>query len=320
MIIPYIKKEWLLNRITEQQIFIRYLGIEPNLVDKFTNPLREDKNADCVFYVSSANGSLRFKDFAYGFNWSCFDIVMQLNNCNFTEALIKIAIDFNLIESDKTIEPLIVNSSSTIPNKPKINAITKIDIKKRRFNQQDIDYWGQFCLEPKDLFYVFPTEKLWLNTHPYYKHTETDPCYTYALGLEKRKAYFPFREKGNHKKPRFLQTSSEIEGIRLLPKTGGELLIVTKSYKDVLLLIKMGYNAISPSAEGTKINLNLFKDNWSKIVVWFDNDNAGLKNMQEHYLNEIKIHIPLNEPKDITDFVKKYGFNEGLNLTKQLIK
>ena len=67
-----LSKEFLLSKVTEEDIFMKYLNIYPNLNDYFRNPLRTDAHPDCKFYRDS-RGTLKFKDFAYGMNIDCFN-------------------------------------------------------------------------------------------------------------------------------------------------------------------------------------------------------------------------------------------------------
>ena len=111
--LPHVSKEFVLSKINESDIFSRYLYY-PDLTLSFTNPFRDDKNADCKFYVSNSSKSLdriRFKDFAYGYNWSCFDVVMVKYNLNFHNALQKIAVDFDLFNLKNSDNDIIISTN-----------------------------------------------------------------------------------------------------------------------------------------------------------------------------------------------------------------
>tara|TARA_R110000868_G_scaffold156695_2_gene383709 strand:- start:895 stop:1848 length:954 start_codon:yes stop_codon:yes gene_type:complete len=312
MIEPKLSKEWILQRVSQEELFIRYLGVNPQLEIGFTNPLRADSNGDCFFYYNEKR-ELRFKDFAYGFNWSCVDVVMVTYHLMFNQALLKICADYNMLNINSVCLPnKIENKEKEIIKKTKID----LQIKVRDFEQIDIDYWGQFYLEKKDLISVYPTKCIWINSNKIYNHSDKDICYTYQF--KNLKCYFPLREK----RFRFIQQENEIQGLNLLkPDTH---LIITKSYKDVLLLTKMGYTAISPASESDLIKketIDKLKLRYSNIFIFLDNDKAGIfhsnKYLENYNLNEIR--IPQNCPKDITDFVKLEGYNTGLDLMDYLI-
>jgi len=315
MLIPYIDKKTLLQKVSQSEIFKRYLH-DPDLNKKFTNPLREDKNADCGFYIAFS-GELRFKDFAYGYNWSCIDVVMIKYNLKYQEAINKILIDFRILDIDYQSDDIKEIDKLVRPTIHKLE--TLIEIKKRRFNQKDIDYWQQYHLEEKDLYYVYPVQHIWLNKSRFYNYKDNDPSYVYGIGNGKYKCYFPLREEF-----RFIQSGSYIQGERLLPKTNEELLIITKSYKDVLLLKKLGYYAIAPASETSLIDLEKikeYKNQFNKVILNYDNDQAGKTNSMFHATTyEIEeIFIPDGYPKDITDFVKQEGLDAGIDLMEYLI-
>lgn len=325
MIIPFLTKEELFNKISQEAIFQRYLHINPTLNEKFINTLREDNTPDCSFYFAKSSGELRFKDFAYGYNWSCIDVVMIKYNLNFREAINKIIIDFRIFD---------FNNSSNNQDNYEIEKIKKlipiekletlIEIKKRRFEQIDIDYWQQFHLEPKDLIYVYPTQNIWVNKQRFYNHNNLDIAYSYGLGNGKYKCYFPFRSK-KKRGFKFIQSGGYVQGLRLLPKTNEDLLIITKSYKDLLVLRKLGYYAIAPASENSLMDINLItylKKQFKEIIIFFDNDSAGMFNSNiqlEKYNLDKQIFIPPNYPKDISDFIKEEGIDAGFELMEYLI-
>lgn len=320
MIIPKLSKEFILSRISEIEIFKKYLEITPNLSDKFTNKLRDDTLADCSFYVAKHTGQLRFKDFAYGFNWSCYDVVMFKYGINFYDALLQIALDFGVINGENSNQPnthisFVLSGVSLTPKQ--IHKL-EIGVKKRRYEQIDLDYWSKYSLEPKDLYYVYPIQKLWINNNVTYIFKPIDIAYSYHFGNSDYKIYFPLRDKY-----RFIQNGNHMQGERLLPDTG-ELLIITKSYKDVLLLIKMGYNAVAPASENSYLSDNKiveYRLRFKSIVLMFDNDASG-KFATKYYSEKFNlpfIFVPDNYPKDISDFVHQEGYENSLDLMDYLL-
>lgn len=81
-----------------------------------------------------------------------------------------------------------------------------------------------------------------------------------------------------------------------------------------MCLKEMGYNAISPSSESTFIPdniLDILKKRFKRILVCFDRDPAGVKNMRKISkktgLNGFLVHKKF-QSKDISDAVKNNGF------------
>lgn len=337
--LPHVSKEFILSKISEADIFSRYLYY-PDLRLSFVNPFRDDKNPDCKFYISSnSSEKIRFKDFAYGYNWSCFDVVMIKYNLDFHTALQKIAIDFDLFNIQETnntnikIDDNIKQISKNLEIIAKKPEIVDLQIKKRRFNNLDLEYWEEYNLQPKDLYYVYPLDNVFLNKRIIYSYNSShiDPAYAYALGNGKYKIYFPNRKKKNNKSFRFLQSGSYTQGSRLLPKfinNKYELLFITKSYKDVLMLRKLGFYAIAPSSETSLINkeeFETYQSMFNNIVLFFDNDNAGIVNsnrFKDIYKIESQIFTPEGYSKDISDFIKNEGeknLDIGIDLIAYLI-
>jgi DNA primase len=69
----------------------------------------------------------------------------------------------------------------------------------------------------------------------------------------------------------------------MLPKEGGDLLCVTKSLKDVMLLHELGIPAIAPCSENlflTDRQYEALRPNFKHCIVCFDNDMAGITNLR----------------------------------------
>lgn len=107
----------------------------------------------------------------------------------------------------------------------------------------------------------------------------------------------------------------------MLPKNGGDILVITKSLKDVMVLYELGITAIAPNSENlfvTDLQYNKLSEKFKNIIVLYDNDLAGINGMRKikHQYPKVKaIYIPRKyEAKDISDFYKKYGKDKTLEL------
>ena len=135
--------------------------------------------------------------------------------------------------------------------------------------------------------------------------------YAYKV-YDKFKIYRPLASK--YTKWRTNLTNRHVQGLAELPYEGGDLLIITKSLKDVMCLHEMGYNAISPSSETTFIPediLHFLRRKWKKIVIIFDRDATGMLKARE-YGKRYKLDcIFVNKKfraKDISDAVRDNSF------------
>lgn len=316
-----INKENILERISQQEIFIKYLGIEPKLNKEFQNPFRGDDHAGCRFYISDKTGMLKFKDFARGWNWDCFNVVMVKYQCNFGEALIIIAEDFNFKKRTISDESLKEREIAAIAKLN--NFIPKIEIKERYWHKLDVEYWMQFGITTDILkFYnVFPVKKAWLNNDITYIENDDDPCYAYYLGKKSFKLYFPKRKKSDPR-PRFMHNNSNaIQGHFQLEVTG-DILVITKSLKDVMCMSQFGINSIALMGETIPLTQKAFEyyqKRYNKIATLLDRDKAGIlmTNKLHKMYNTTKLIFTKEDEKDFADNLVKYGHQYMLDYIEE---
>ena len=110
-----------------------------------------------------------------------------------------------------------------------------------------------------------------------------------------------------------------MQGAKQLPKED-DVLVITKSLKDVMTLYSLGITAIAPNSENlflTESQFSKLKSRFKRIIVFYDNDLTGLHNM-----NKIRksfdvecMGIPRSYgAQDISDFHKMYGREKTLEL------
>ena len=135
--------------------------------------------------------------------------------------------------------------------------------------------------------------------------------YAYKV-YDRFKIYRPLASK--YTKWRTNLTNRHVQGLSELPQEGGNLLIITKSLKDVMCLYEMGFNAIAASSETTFIPddiLNLLQTKWKNIIILYDRDKTGMKTAREYSkkygLDAIFVHKKF-KAKDISDAVRDNGF------------
>lgn len=285
-----ITRDNILKKISEEDIFEKYLGIKPDYGKQFCNPLREDKNPGCQFYLDSRN-RIKFIDPARGFNWDCFNVVEYLEKTTFKEAIKIVAVDFSLIDGRRS-NPVIARQ---VAQKEKVG----IRIKRRDWILDDAHYWHTKYYQTRiDLQFhtTFPVSHAWYERvgvlELFYYHKPGDPCYAYHFGNYDYKLYFPFREKGN----RFRQTKGDIiQGLQQLPEKG-HILIITKSFKDVMCINKLGkpygIYAIAPMSETQVISKEIIDNlmlRFDYVFTLFDFDRTGITLLRKY---EKQYNIP----------------------------
>lgn len=319
---PILSKDFILKNISEEEIFKKYLGIEPDLQEYFTNPLRDDENPDCKFYINK-QGRLKFHDIPMGWNWDCFNVVERLFNCTFSEALKIIAIDFGIVEGNKRD----INLALTVSKSQKYTVSYRV--KRKNWDEASLKYWKQYDVGIETLihFGVSPIHILFVNRgtglEETYRWRDSDIGYVYHFGGYNYKFYFPLRQKP---KPRFIQSSESdiLQGYSQLPESG-EILIITKSFKDVICLSMFDIPAVAPLAEGFHIKaevIDKLKLRFNRIYSLMDFDKTGIKSALRLKQFDIPYLFFTNGrfgtedygAKDFSDFLANYGNLETLDL------
>lgn len=317
-VVTPITKEFLLSKNTEETYMSYYLGM--SLSNKaFCSPLRKDNKPSCSIWKSKL-GTLYFKDFATGQTLSFVNLVMTKYNCSYSEALIKIAEDFGLTNEHSDVIP-VIQQVQTFKSKSQ----SVIQIEQKEFSKDELDWWEQFGItkEILDKFSIFSCKTVFLNGNIFITSTEKCPVFGYFYGIkngvEQWKIYIPKRTKF-----RWINNADKetTQGYAQLPENG-DVLVITKSLKDVALLYTFGIPAVAPSSETSFIRKDLLdelKTRFKSIVVFFDNDRTGKAYMAKlrHKFPEFSyLIIPRQlKAKDISDFYRLYG----RKLTKDLIK
>ena len=252
------------------------------------------------------------KDHGTGWSGNCFDLVQTLNGgANFADVLQLIANDFGLRKIKNPLTP--TQQKAIITAIPKAKESSKIIIQPMYFESADILYWASHGIREYVLkvFDVTKVRHVWLNNAIYYTNNNYSPCYAYVFDSVHVKCYFPLRKDN-----RFLGNSNSIQGLDKLPKSG-DLLVITKSYKDVMFLFDQSISAIAPQSETASIPEDIYEDlskRFGEIVLLYDDDEAGVKGadkIQREYGLPIIYLGDEYGGKDITDVYKNKGDIDG---------
>lgn len=299
-----VSKKEILLRISEEQIFERYLGEPVNLTGLFKNSNRDDKTAGCSFFIRDSDNRLIFHDHSR-MQYDCFDFVMEKYRCSFYEALKIISYDFGLTKDEvKKVEYV----NKTVK---KVEGI-RLKIKRKLFSKQELAYWsiGGLQIQPNDLITskIYSIEAFWelLNgsvvltkglTHVYAYHWNN---YNYQL-------YFPLKQKGYRRfiNPPGIKWGDE----ELLPQIGNHL-VITKSKKDSFYLRMFGINSIFVINEKIVLPEELMIDlkiRFNTIATLFDNDRTGkhLTYLYKKKYETIALIVP--EGKDFSGYLNIVG-------------
>lgn len=323
LIQPKIDKDFILSKINQESIMQHYTGNDVTSKKLVTSCLRSDNHVTCGYYKSKS-GVLYMHDFATGEHLDCWNLVMKMFNVNYYQALEIIAKDFCLVESN------IVKTKPVIVPEIKETESAIIQVQIKSFTQKELDWWQQFGINKKILkkYHIYSLQYVFLNGELRFTSSEKCPIYGYYFGKDKNskelwKIYFPFnKEKGI----RFINNLPKkvLQGYHQLPKTG-DLLVITKSMKDVASMYGFGITAVSTPSESTFVSdkqLEEFKSRFKHIVVLYDSDRPGKHNLwiiRKKYPELNYFVLPNNLEKDFTDTLKVIGTNKMKELIKQFM-
>lgn len=341
-IYPILTKDYILERIGQEQIMEFYLGISVKVDTLIKSPLRKDDNPTCSFYYNQ-HGRLRFRDFSGHFWGDCFDVVAYVLNVNskdkkaFQLILHTIAKDFKIHKYANTKEIQKYDKiTKDFFSAKKAKAKLIIKIIPREYNYHDDNYWMQFNVNRNLLVHgkVYAAEEIYFSKDGYtftkvYNYSRKDPAYCYFGGkgtfeIDDWKVYYPFRRKQGEQ--RFHSNSSFIQGKHLIK--GGKIGVITKAYKDVLSFRSFGIQAIAPPAESvllSKSDYDFMKSKFNILISCMDYDYAGIRMAQQlKYIYGIQPYMFTNGRFNTINYGSKdfaeYVNNNGIEKTKLLIK
>ena len=309
----------LLDKLTDYDIYSYYVG-QFKIGKLFNSPLRSDDKNPSFAIFKGMNGGLFFKDHGSGEGGNAIKFVKLYKNINTKDEL-----ERELLRIVRKMNPNSGNAirtySYSVDSGP-----TDIGIVRQPFTDVDKRYWKQFHISIDTLrkFQVFSIKYFLCNRVVRGTYKETSPMYAYKVD-DKFKIYRPLASK--YTKWRTNLTNRNVQGLSELPMEGGNLLIITKSLKDVMCLYEMGFNAIAASSETTFIPddiLDSLRHKWKNVIMLYDRDKTGMlesrKYSKQYKLDALFVHKRF-KAKDISDAVKDNSYNEVKQwLTQTLMK
>lgn len=306
----------ILTRIDEYSLYCHYLGFDPEVRETYSSPIRvegEDKKPSFSFYNARPNLDIEFmwKDGALDISGTIVQLIMCMYGLTFTQALVKLDVDFKLGFTNTTT---VTQERIRIVKKPKPKVDATIAIvSKKYFTPQAKEFWLSFGISPETLkrYNVTQLESAVINGKDCYY---SQASFAYRIG-EKYKIYSPFNEQF-----KFLNNfpGTYAEGFSQLKKKS-DLLIITKSLKDIMVLHELGYEAVSPKSETTMLPKEYFKwfdTHYKQVVILFDND---MKHNGEKYPYDKKYIPTISECKDVSDYMKKFKKKETAIMLKSIL-
>ena len=304
----------LLEKVDDYTIYSYYLGsFKPGKL--MNSPLRNDDKMPSFAIFKTNSGDLLFKDHGTGVAGNALKFMKLYKGIQTRDELEKELL--RIVRKTNVNTNIRKTTYNSIQNTP-----IEIGIVRQPFTEVDKKYWKQFHISIETLkkFNVFSIKYFLCNRVVRGTYKETSPMYAYKV-YDKFKIYRPLASK--YTKWRTNLTNRHVQGVAEIPKDGGDLLIITKSLKDVMCLYEMGINAIAASSETTFIPddiLDGLKRKWKHIVIIYDRDKTGMLKAREYNkqygFDCLFVHKKFNS-KDISDAVKSSGFTEVKNWIKK---
>jgi DNA primase len=312
----------IMSRVSEYDIYAAYIG-EFKVNGVMKSPLRKDKNPSFCIYQSRQTGRLRFKDYATGEKGNVIDFVkLYINDSNYSNVLQHILKRTGV----KTIvRPRKYVSTELRPN----TQITDIGVVRQALTEEDRQYWLSYGIRIMTLkLFNVDSIKYYINNGKcIWSAKEHDPLYCYKI-FDKFKIYRPKATKGN--KWRNNLGENDVEGLEQLMKhielndnvevsrgdtysKSLDVIIITKSLKDVMVYHELGYHAIAVHSETSFLSpkvLSYLKKHSNKLLINFDRDKTGVTQQYKIY-REYGIQgyfMPKKfNAKDVSDAVQLNG-------------
>lgn len=300
--------------LSDYDIYAYYMG-KFQIGRLYNSPLRTTDENPSFAVFPARSGDLLFKDHGSGQSGNVITFVKLMENTD---------------DIDKVVRKLAKIIKTTNPSKSAVQTYNThtgghIGIVRQDWTDTDIEYWSKFhiSLDTLKLYDVFSIKYFLYNNIVKGTYNEKSPMYAYKVG-DRFKIYRPLASK--YTKWRTNLSNDDIQGLKQLD-TMKDVLIITKSLKDVMVLYEMGYAAISPSSETTFIPeriLPYITKDFKKVYILFDRDKTGMKRAREFskkYNMEAFFINKKFKSKDISDAVMLNGFETVKNwLNNTLMK
>jgi hypothetical protein len=322
-----LSADYILSFVTEEEVF-RHFCSEAKIGKVIRSPLRDDKNPS--FSVYRKNGKVMYYDHSTGDGGNCFEFVKKMYNVDYHECLKIIASEMNIMVNNHgyTRQPL----KESERNKKYVSNSKRSDIriKKEDWNDAALSYWLDYGinLEILNKYNIINCAMVFLNGEHIISSTRKVPCYAYLFYKDNQYSFKIYRPKA--KTFRWMSNTNRtvLQGWDQLPDNG-DILIITKSLKDVMVLRSLGYYSISMQNEVSSIKDTVVQelyDRFNSIYILQDFDYAGVSGVNKlrkaygfKYFFIQSFSNRSNGLKDISDYRKAMGEQKTKELLKNFI-
>jgi hypothetical protein len=308
--------EAILSRISEYDIFRYYMPNQDWKINRVTySPFRHENNPS--FMIGNKLGYLMFIDYAdTSRRGDCFNFVQTLHNLpNMSLVLKMIDKDFGLGLSTGIITGEYKKIISDYKQPEIEKRYSLIQVKVRKFTQEELAYWAQYHQDIQDLRdnNIYSIKELFLNKQRF-PLGENELRFGYLYEGQFWKIYRPFGDKKHKWMPNNVPITA-MDGKENIKDC--KTAFINKSKKDFMVMKKIFPCSCAVQNEGlgcfSHENVEYLKANSDRQILSFDADDVGVQNSKQ--ITEMFDFDYTNVPrqylaegiKDWADLSRKYG-------------
>lgn len=317
----------ILERVDEYTLYCHYLGYHLTLGSIYpvpdglrqSNGMTADGHPSFSVFEKKKRGNVPteflWKDHGgKGYSGDIFELVKRMNGYESKyQAIQRIASEFGF--GAPWIKP--VESLITLPKKTKENV--DIAVISKVWTTRDLLYFDRGCITQKILmaYDVSVVRGYFTTLNQRTPFTPKGMMFAYYV-MGKYQLYSPYAKD---KYQKFFNDWTElcVPGFTQL-QFNSDTVIITKSYKDVMLLRAFGYEAIAVRGEGILLLpecIAFLKRKYKRVLVLFDND--GKHRGDEYEFQKIFVPQIIDTDKDPFDFCDNHGERETALMLKSII-
>ena len=317
--------EAILSRISEYDIFRFYMPHRDWKINRVTySPFRQENNPS--FMIGNKLGYLMFIDYAdTSKRGDCFNFVQALHNLpSVSDTLKMIDRDFGLGLSTGVVTGEYKKIIAEYKQPDIEKRYSLIQVKVRKFTQEELDYWNQYHQDIQDLRdnNIYSIKDLYLNKQKF-PLSDTELRFGYLYEGQYWKIYRPFADKKKKWMPNNVPITA-MDGKENIKNC--EVAFINKSKKDYMVMKKLFPCSCAVQNEGlgcfSHENVEFLKANSDRQILSFDADDVGVQNSKQitemfdfEYTNVSRQYLA-EGLKDWADLAKAHGLQAIENYLK----